>query len=147
MVAAFHAMRVVGLPGLELWQLLLPHCPRMRFLEDNQAMLQCVRSGRNPTMRHLSRTHRVSVAWMHEQYKSDNFTFAHESGERPAVALLRFREGAESVCLRQRGNTLVVKCLMLACIKSLEARVGLLLMRWIAKRAAACVIFETSAGT
>ena len=82
MTAAFHAMRVVGLPGLELWQLLLPHCPRMRFLEDNQAMLQCVRSGRNPTMRHLARTHRVSVAWMHEQYKSKNFTFAHESGEK-----------------------------------------------------------------
>ena len=80
MVAAFHAMRVVGLPGLELWQLLLPHCPRMRFLEDNQAMLQCVRSGRNPTMRHLARTHRVSVAWMQEQYKSKNFTFGHESG-------------------------------------------------------------------
>ena len=33
-------------------------------------------------MRHLSRTHRVSVQWMHEQYNSKNFTFAHESGEK-----------------------------------------------------------------
>ena len=62
MVATAHALRIVGCPGLELWQALLPHSPKMRFLEDNQAMLQCVKSGRNPTMRHLARTHRVSVS-------------------------------------------------------------------------------------
>ena len=32
-------------------------------------------------MRHLLRSHRVSVAWIHEQYKSGHFHFAHESGE------------------------------------------------------------------
>ena len=82
MVATSHALRVVGCPGLELWQALLPHRPKMRFLEDNQAMLQCVKTGRNPTMRHLARTHRVSVGWIHEQYRSGHFIFAHESGER-----------------------------------------------------------------
>ena len=82
MVATSHALRVVGCPGLELWQALLPHQPKMRFLEDNQAMLQCVKTGRNPTMRHLARTHRVSVGWIHEQYQSGHFIFAHESGER-----------------------------------------------------------------
>ena len=44
-------------------------------------MLQCCKTGRNPTMRHLLRSHRVSVAWIHEQYKSPHFAFAHESGE------------------------------------------------------------------
>ena len=82
MVATSHALRVVGCPGLELWQQLLPHAPKMRFLEDNQAMLQCVKTGRNPTMRHLPRTHRVSVGWLHERYRSGSFLFAHESGER-----------------------------------------------------------------
>ena len=33
-------------------------------------------------MRHLARTHRVSVGWIHEQYQSGQFIFAHESGER-----------------------------------------------------------------
>ena len=33
-------------------------------------------------MRHLARTHRVSVGWIHEQYQSGHFIFAHESGER-----------------------------------------------------------------
>ena len=45
-------------------------------------MLQCVRTGRNPTMRHLARTHRISVSWMHEQYRKRTFRFMHESGER-----------------------------------------------------------------
>ena len=73
LVATSHALRIVGCPGLELWQNLLPHAPKMRFLEDNQAMLQCVKSGKNPTMRHLQRTHRVQVGWIHEQYKSGQF--------------------------------------------------------------------------
>ena len=42
---------------------------------DSQAMLAILKTGRNPTMRHLSRAHRVSVAWLHEQYERGNFTF------------------------------------------------------------------------
>ena len=34
--------------------------------EGNQAMMACVRSGRNPTTRYLERTHRVSVSWLKE---------------------------------------------------------------------------------
>ena len=82
MVATSHALRLIGLPALELWSVLLPYGSYMWFLEDNQAMLQCIRTGRNPTMRHLARTHRVSVAWIHEQYAAKRFTFAHESGEK-----------------------------------------------------------------
>lgn len=37
------------------------------FHEDNQAMILVVMSGRNPTMRHLGRVHRVSVAWLHQR--------------------------------------------------------------------------------
>ena len=82
MVATSHALRLIGLPALELWVKLLPYGGYIWFLEDNQAMLQCIRTGRNPTMRHLARTHRVSVAWIHEQYVAKRFTFAHESGEK-----------------------------------------------------------------
>ena len=39
------------------------------MLGDNVSMLQVMKAGRNPTMRHLGRTHRVSVAWLHEQHR------------------------------------------------------------------------------
>ena len=65
----------IGLPAFEFWQKLLPHARKMRLLEANQTMLQCCQSGCNPTMKHLIRSHRVSVTWTHEQYKLCNFTF------------------------------------------------------------------------
>src|SRR4051812_14337081 len=36
--------------------------------EDNSALVKCVRSGRNPTMRHLLRTHRVGVRWLYDLF-------------------------------------------------------------------------------
>ena len=30
-------------------------------------MIRVVQTGKNPTMRHLNRVHRISVAWLHEQ--------------------------------------------------------------------------------
>ena len=35
------------------------------FHEDNQAMIMVINSGRNPTMRHIGRVHRVSLSWIH----------------------------------------------------------------------------------
>jgi hypothetical protein len=61
-VSADYSLRLCGLPALELWHCLLPHKPGIYFHEDNQAMITGVNSGRNPTMRYLKRTHRVSVA-------------------------------------------------------------------------------------
>ena len=81
----------------------------MRFLEDNQAMLQCVKSGRNPTMRHLARTHRVSVGWIHEQYMSGQFIFAHESGERmpPDIFTKMFSDKSKWVTARLLINVVL----------------------------------------
>ena len=33
-------------------------------------MAAVIRSGRNPTMRHLSRTHGISISWLHEQCRN-----------------------------------------------------------------------------
>ena len=106
LVATSHALRMVGCPGLELWQNLLPHAPKIRFLEDNQAMLQCVKTGRNPTMRHLPRTHCVQVGWIHERYRSGQFIFAHESGERmpPDVFTKMFADKDKWITARQLIN-------------------------------------------
>eukprot|EP00969_Alexandrium_andersonii_P074225 3274086-Alexandrium_andersonii.AAC.1 len=41
--------------------------------EDNQACIQVLTSGQNPTTRHLERTHAVSVKWLHEQCNAGRF--------------------------------------------------------------------------
>ena len=50
---------------------------KIQIMGDNQGMLCVMKSGRNPTMRHRSRSHRVSVAWLHEQYMREAFEFAY----------------------------------------------------------------------
>ena len=65
-MAGFMAHKNVLLPTFDLWEVLLPS-KQAYFHEDNQAMLRICQTGRNPTMRHLNRVHRVSVAWMYER--------------------------------------------------------------------------------
>ena len=61
------AHKNVLLPALDLWEVLLPKGFTSVFHEDNQAMIQVIKTGRNPTMRHLHRVRRISVAWLHER--------------------------------------------------------------------------------
>jgi hypothetical protein len=49
---------------------------------DNKAMLRVMETGRNPTMRHLTRTHRICVAWLHEQHKREDFHFDYVKSHR-----------------------------------------------------------------
>ena len=61
LVAADYGLRTIA---LSLWRVLFPHQPPLLFHEDNQAMIRVVCTGKNPRMRDLARTHRVSVAWL-----------------------------------------------------------------------------------
>ena len=45
-------------------------------------MIKVVESGRNPTMRYIGRTHGVSVAWLHETFKSKDLDLAYEVSSR-----------------------------------------------------------------
>ena len=67
-VAADFALRTVGLPALILWDKILGKEATVEFREDNETMIQVCKSGKNPTMRHLGRTHRVSISWLHERF-------------------------------------------------------------------------------
>ena len=78
MVALDFSMRTVGLPYLTLWHTLMPHHPPLVVHEDNQAMIRVMQTGRNPTMRYLGRTHRISVAWLHEVFKDQNQLLVYE---------------------------------------------------------------------
>eukprot|EP00972_Heterocapsa_arctica_P047466 6999854-Heterocapsa_arctica.AAC.1 len=45
-------------------------------------MIRVVETGRNPTMRHLQRTHGVSVAWLHETFKKNKIDLNYELSSR-----------------------------------------------------------------
>ena len=42
------------------------------FLEDNEAVIKMIIKGRGPTMRHLSRTHRVALDWLFHRINLDS---------------------------------------------------------------------------
>ena len=67
MVAANFGYRSVMIPAMDLWATLTSSLKTPLFHEDNQATIMVITSGRNPTMRHLGRVHRVSLQWLHEQ--------------------------------------------------------------------------------
>ena len=48
-------------------------------------MMTVVKSGRNQRMRYLKKTHRVSVAWLHERFKSKDFELVYEVSCRMAA--------------------------------------------------------------
>ena len=84
-VAADVAMRAMGVPALKLLQRILKKSPNFVFYDDNKAMIGVVRSGRNPTMRHLERSHGVCISWMHEMFTRDYMYLAYEVTDRMAA--------------------------------------------------------------
>ena len=71
-------MRTCGLPALHLWERLLQGTPRIQFHEDNTTAAHSIRTGRT-NIRHLGRTHRVALAWLHEQLLADEYDLLVES--------------------------------------------------------------------
>ena len=60
-VAADVTLRTMGLPVLSIWETVSSSSPRPLFHDDKQGMIGVVRAGRNPTMRHLERSHGISI--------------------------------------------------------------------------------------
>lgn len=44
-------------------------------MEDNSAACRVVITGRNPSMRHMSRIQRIDIAWLNERYAEKSFAF------------------------------------------------------------------------
>ena len=45
--------------------------------EDNEAVIKMIFKGRSPTMRHVSRTHRVALDWLFDRLFDPNFNPLH----------------------------------------------------------------------
>ena len=84
LVAADYAMRTCGLPALHLWERLLKGTPRIQFHEDNTTAAHSIRTGRT-NIRHLGRTHRVALAWLHERLLADEYDLLVESSALQAA--------------------------------------------------------------
>ena len=77
-VAADFAMTRLGLPAITLWQQLGGADPNFVFCDDNQTMIGVIRTGKNPTMHHLERTHGISIGWMHSIFQEGYVSLAYE---------------------------------------------------------------------
>ena len=77
-VAADVTLRTMGLPALSIWETLTGRSPKLLFHDDNQGMIGVVRSGRNPTMRHLERTHGIAITSLHEHFTRENYVLMYE---------------------------------------------------------------------
>ena len=66
LVAGSHGLVRELLPALDMGDKILPAGYNASFHEDIQAMIRAIEMGRNPTMRYLHRTHRISTATLHE---------------------------------------------------------------------------------
>jgi hypothetical protein len=66
LVAADMAIRKEALPALQLWEKLAQKGMSVTLMEDNMSAITIMKSGRNPNMSHMSRTHRIHVGFMHE---------------------------------------------------------------------------------
>ena len=84
-VAADVTLRTMGLPALSIWETLTGKSPKLVFHDDNQGMIGVVRSGKNPTMRHLERIHGISITSMHEHFKRCNYVLMHEVTSKMAA--------------------------------------------------------------
>ena len=47
------------------------HEALLYVFEDNEAVIKMIMKGRSPTMRHVSRTHRVSLDWLFDRINLD----------------------------------------------------------------------------
>ena len=80
-----YALRHCGLPSLSLWETLLPNLIHLLCHEDNQAMIRVCVTGRNPTMRYLSRTQGLNVGWLYERLQSPELELGYTMSSEMAA--------------------------------------------------------------
>jgi hypothetical protein len=65
-VSLNRALREFALPLLDLFALLCNPGLKMQVLEDNESAIKIIRAGYSSKMSHLTRTHKMSLAWLSE---------------------------------------------------------------------------------
>ena len=74
------------LPAMDICKYILGPDFLTWFHEDNTALIRVIRTGHNPTLRHLGRTHGVDIASMREKfYKLDKLDILYEKSSLMAA--------------------------------------------------------------
>ena len=73
MVSANSAIRLMGLPSLDLWEVVLGRKIALDLIEDNESTVLIIKIGKHPTMSHMPWPHGVNVMWFHYVYHKGVF--------------------------------------------------------------------------
>lgn len=73
-IALNTALRMFGLPAMDLWCVLLNREPMLVVQEDNQATGKCVRGGKYHQLRHVHRAHGVQLKWLTSMLNEQKYT-------------------------------------------------------------------------
>ena len=76
-VAPAHGLFKEAIPAIGLWQKVLGKKIRIRVLEDNEAACRVIITGKNPSMRHMSRTQRIDISSINDVYRKGHFLFVN----------------------------------------------------------------------
>ena len=71
------------------------------FLEDNQATIRILESGRSPSFRHTNKTQRLNLSWLSEQFKrniSDWSMLVHHFNQRTFSPTLPTPRSGNQLC-------------------------------------------------
>ena len=79
--SASEAIRRIGLPALDLWEQVAKRKVALTLIEDNESTVAIIKSGRNPTMRHISNTQGVNIGWPHDLYEKKLFIMIYSRTE------------------------------------------------------------------
>ena len=96
LVAADHGVRVEGLPAVTLWNVLLKRDVSLVLCEDNESAARVIETGRNPTMRHILRTHKVDLAFLHERFAGGDLIMEVTPSHRQSADIFTKAFNAES---------------------------------------------------
>ncbi len=109
-VAYDHGLRTIGLPATSLWSMLIGQNGNRAVLcvrEDNDAMIKVLSTGRNPTMRYLSRTHGIQIRWLFEVSSGPYVLLLYTKSEQQAADIFTksFEVGTKWASLLPLINT------------------------------------------
>ena len=79
-ISADVAIRTLGVPSLQLWDAVLGRDVRKLkaiFKEDNEVAIRVLNTGKNPTMRHMQRTHGLDLAWLCERFERGDYRIVY----------------------------------------------------------------------
>jgi hypothetical protein len=74
LVAGDLSIRSEGIPLLQALTALFKRNVIMQYFQDNETAAHCIRTGRTNALRHVGRTHRISISWLHEQTQGKDKT-------------------------------------------------------------------------